>query len=53
MVWLKQAIAAGFNNAAHMRGDKDLDALRGRDDFKKLAAHIEQAKPATATAGGK
>jgi hypothetical protein len=44
MVWLKQAIAAGFKDAAHMKKDKDLDALRGRDDFKKLLAELEGAK---------
>jgi hypothetical protein len=49
MAWLKQAIAAGFKNAAHMKEDKDLDALRGRDDYKKLVAALEstQAKGGT------
>jgi tetratricopeptide (TPR) repeat protein len=44
MDWLKQAVTAGFKNAAHMKQDKDLDAVRGRDDFKKLMAELEGAK---------
>jgi hypothetical protein len=40
MAWLKQAVAAGFKDAAHMEKDKDLDALRGREDFKKLLAEL-------------
>jgi len=28
-----------------MRTDKDLDALRDRDDFKKLLADLEEDKP--------
>jgi serine/threonine protein kinase len=40
MVWLKQAVAAGYKNAAHMEKDKDLDALRDREDFKKLLAEL-------------
>jgi eukaryotic-like serine/threonine-protein kinase len=38
MAWLKQAVAAGFKDAAHMKQDTDLDALRGREDFWKLEA---------------
>jgi len=44
MAWLKQAVAAGFNDAAHMKQDKDLDALRQQADFKKLLAQLEAAK---------
>jgi tetratricopeptide (TPR) repeat protein len=40
MAWLKQAIAAGYKDAAHMEKDKDLDALREREDFKKLLAEL-------------
>ncbi len=39
--WLKQAVAAGFKNAAHMKKDTDLDPLRAREDFKKLIAELE------------
>jgi hypothetical protein len=45
MAWLKQAVAAGFNDAAHMKQDKDLDALRDREDFKKLLAGLAAGKP--------
>jgi tetratricopeptide (TPR) repeat protein len=41
---LKRAVANGFKNAAHMKKDKDLDALRAREDFKKLLAKLEAAK---------
>jgi hypothetical protein len=53
MALLKQAVTAGFKNAAHMREDKDLDALRTRDDFKKLMSELEAASRAgsPATAG--
>ena len=38
---MKQAIAKGYKNAAHMKRDKDLDPLRQRDDFKKLLTELE------------
>jgi serine/threonine protein kinase/tetratricopeptide (TPR) repeat protein len=41
MAWLKQAVAAGYKDAAHMKEDKDLDALRDREDFKKLLADLQ------------
>jgi len=44
MVWLKQAVAAGFIDVAQFKQDADLDALRGRDDFKKLLAELEARK---------
>ena len=44
MVWLEKAVAAGFRNAALMKGDQDLDALRDRDDFKKILSGLEAAK---------
>jgi eukaryotic-like serine/threonine-protein kinase len=40
LAFIKQSIAAGFKNAAHMQKDKDLDTLRGREDFKKIVAGI-------------
>ena len=41
MDWLRRAVTAGFNDAKHMKKDSDLDALRERDDFKKLIADLE------------
>jgi serine/threonine protein kinase/tetratricopeptide (TPR) repeat protein len=41
MAYLKQAVAAGYKDAVHMKQDKDLEALRNRDDFKKLVADLE------------
>jgi tetratricopeptide (TPR) repeat protein len=41
MAWLQQAVSAGFNNAAHMKQDRDLDALRDRADFAKLVTMVE------------
>ncbi len=41
MAWLKQAVAAGFRDINLMRTDKDLDALRDREDFKKLLTGLD------------
>ena len=41
MAYLKRAVVAGFKNIEHMNNDKDLDALRGREEFKKLMAELE------------
>jgi serine/threonine protein kinase/tetratricopeptide (TPR) repeat protein len=40
VAWLTQAVAAGYKDAAHMAREKDLDALRDREDFKKLMAAL-------------
>ena len=37
---LKQSVAVGYSNVAHVKKDKDLDALRDREDFKKLMAEL-------------
>jgi tetratricopeptide (TPR) repeat protein len=44
MAWMKQAVAAGYKDVAEMKRDKDIDALREREDFKKLLAELEAAK---------
>jgi hypothetical protein len=36
MSLLRQAVAGGFRDADRIKRDKDLDALRDRDDFRKL-----------------
>jgi serine/threonine protein kinase/tetratricopeptide (TPR) repeat protein len=41
LAWLGQAAAAGFKDAARLRQDRDLDALRDRADFTKLVAVLE------------
>jgi non-specific serine/threonine protein kinase/serine/threonine-protein kinase len=41
MDWLRKATAAGYKNSAHIKKDKDLDALRDREDFKKLLSELE------------
>jgi serine/threonine protein kinase/tetratricopeptide (TPR) repeat protein len=41
MAWLHKAAAAGYKNAAQIKQDKDLDALREREDFKKLLAELQ------------
>jgi serine/threonine-protein kinase len=43
MELLRQAVAKGYKDAAHMQKDPDLAALRQRDDFKKLVADLEAA----------
>jgi serine/threonine protein kinase/tetratricopeptide (TPR) repeat protein len=45
MAWLKQAVSAGYKDAAHMNRDSDLDSLRAREDFKQLVAELERVKP--------
>ena len=45
---LRNAVKAGWNDAAHMAKDTDLDPIRGRDDFKKLIEELAKkssAKP--------
>ncbi len=41
MAWLKRAVAAGYKDAAHIETDPLLDALRDRQDFKKLVAELQ------------
>jgi hypothetical protein len=41
MGWLRQAVAAGYRDVQHMARDKDLDALREREDFKNIMAELE------------
>jgi serine/threonine protein kinase/tetratricopeptide (TPR) repeat protein len=41
VAWLKQAVAAGYSNAAHLKKDRDLDTLRDRADFRKLVAVLQ------------
>jgi eukaryotic-like serine/threonine-protein kinase len=41
VAWLRQAVAAGYKDAAALKSDKDLDALRNRDDFKGIVAEVE------------
>jgi tetratricopeptide (TPR) repeat protein len=42
---LRKAADLGFRDATHWKLDKDLDPLRGRDDFKKLLAELEAKFP--------
>jgi tetratricopeptide (TPR) repeat protein len=44
MVWLHKAVAAGVTYADLMKHEKDLDALRDREDFKKLIADLSAKK---------
>src|SRR5262249_32535034 len=39
--WLRRAVAAGYRNAAHMKQDRDLDALRDRADFTEIVGALE------------
>ena len=41
---LRQAVAKGYKDAAHMKKNKDFDALRDRVDFKRFAAELEAKK---------
>ena len=42
MAWLKQAVAASYKDVAKLKSDKDLDALRGRTDFRQLVAGLRK-----------
>jgi serine/threonine protein kinase/tetratricopeptide (TPR) repeat protein len=42
MQLLQRAVKAGFNNAARLRKNPDLDPLRAREDFQKLIAGLEK-----------
>jgi eukaryotic-like serine/threonine-protein kinase len=42
MAWLRQAVAAGYKDFAHLKKDTDLDPLRDREDFKNLMAELEK-----------
>jgi eukaryotic-like serine/threonine-protein kinase len=39
---LRKAVTAGWQDAAHMRQDTDLDALRDREDFKQLLDDLDK-----------
>jgi tRNA A-37 threonylcarbamoyl transferase component Bud32/peroxiredoxin len=43
---LSKAIKEGFTDRAHMAKDKDLDALRGRADFRALVTELDKRFPA-------
>jgi hypothetical protein len=42
---LRQAVAKGFKDLAHLKKDSDLDSLRQRDDFHKLLQELEAEQP--------
>jgi hypothetical protein len=44
MALLKQAVAKGYKDAAHMKQDKDLGALREQADFQKLLTELATPK---------
>jgi tetratricopeptide (TPR) repeat protein len=44
LAWLKQAVAAGYRNAARLQRDRDLDALRDRADFTRLVRKLERIR---------
>jgi hypothetical protein len=45
MKTLRHALAKGFADVQLLRTDHDLDALRSRDDFKKLLVELEKKPP--------
>ena len=45
MELLQRAVKEGWKDAAHMAKDKDLDALRTREDFKKLMESLQKSEP--------
>jgi tetratricopeptide (TPR) repeat protein len=51
MALLRRAVQAGYQDVSRMAEDRDLDALHGRDDFKKLFGSL--AKPKEPAPAGK
>ena len=47
MELLKKAVAMGYRHPAAMGTDHDLDALRDRDDFRKLIADLDTEQNAS------
>jgi tetratricopeptide (TPR) repeat protein len=45
MEMLQKAVNGGFKDAEHMKKNTHLDALRGREDFKKLLGEVEKKSP--------
>jgi hypothetical protein len=41
MAWLGQAVAAGYTDAVRLKKDRDMDALRDREDFKQLLTKVQ------------
>ena len=41
IAWLRQAVAAGYRDAAHAATDPDLDVLRHRADFQELLGQLQ------------
>ena len=46
---LRQAVAKGYKEAAHMKKDKDLDALRDREDFQEAHGRVGDEAGVTRT----
>jgi tetratricopeptide (TPR) repeat protein len=44
MAWLHKAVTEGYKDLERMKQDKHLDALRGREDFKKLLTDLAAGK---------
>jgi hypothetical protein len=50
MQMLRRAVRAGYKDATRMAKDRDLDALRDRDDFKNLLESLSAALISLSTA---
>ncbi len=44
MGWLKKAVSAGYKDRKSLEQDKDLGALRDRDDFRKLIDSLPERR---------
>jgi non-specific serine/threonine protein kinase/serine/threonine-protein kinase len=49
IAWLRQAIAAGYDDVPKLKEDGDLSILRNRSDFNKLQQSLEHQKGAAAS----
>jgi hypothetical protein len=51
MDWLAKSVTAGYSDVSHIEKDKDLDALREREDFKKLLEELQVKQKRTSGRG--
>ena len=44
VAYLRKAFEVGYRSLVHIAQDNDLDAIRGRDDFKELLLQYQKEK---------
>jgi hypothetical protein len=49
MELLQKAVQAGYNDAANLAKDSDLESLHDREDFRKLITELQTAAESSKT----